>query len=270
LNSLGQEPIKPYGGFMSFSKEPMSNVVTLKIIVYYQKSTEIPDSMQINIIDGNRGEQELLCNNIVKQTYNFSPYDFLSDGLTLRSKFKNLETRFIGKNGDSSGSGKPQFYLETYLNFNFPMFFISNNSAIFKDYPLVTVEKGKIAIINLFVYEAEDDSIYFGLMSKNTDFPIAPKGVIVNGNTGDFIIDTEKLDTGYYSVAFYVWEVGSGEGKSPNWQVFTIKVEDKRLPYFVHLGNSFRDTLGIPYINASKKDTIIQYQCKYFMPKGWL
>jgi len=269
LLSSAQTIIKPYGGYIQVQREPGERLKSnFDVFVYFPANTTIPDSLILDIDVAPRGEQLILCNNIIRQTYTFSNVDlFHNEYYYVYSFFQNnIESRFIGKNCDSLKIyNKLQFSLLGGLRTT-P---ITNYSSIFKDFPLVKVEKGNIINLNLFDYEPDGDIMWpFKLRDISNDpSSTTPKGVFLNAMTADMSIDTKNIDTGYYTFVIELTELDYND-KSTTWYNFTIYVVNEHIPYFTNSNIQIKDSLNIPFIKASVSDKVINYQTDYVVPKG--
>lgn len=275
LQLLGQNIIKPLGGYIQIEKEPGYLIKSdFNIIIYFPINSLVPDSIYLTpgvyIL---KNDQSIICNNVIKQNYRLQNFDFggtSSRGyFDVNSYFKTINTRFKGKNGDTVGIGnKAQFSLLSRINFEYGMSGYYNYSSTFKDFPLITVEKNKNINFNLFEHELDGDSIYFEFGDNLHNSPKTPNGVLLNNVTGDIFIDGKDLDTGYYCILLNAMEFNNNYLKSESWYVFTINVVNEHISYFTKNISYKKDTSNIPFILAKISDKTVNFQADFINPKG--
>lgn len=275
LQLFGQNVIKPLGGYIQIEKEPGYLIKSdFNIIIYFSIDSPIPDSIYLTPgVTILKSGQSIVCNKIIKQNYTLQNYDFggtSSRGyFDVNSYFKNINTKFKGNNGDTIGIGnKAQFSLLARINFEYGMSGYDNYSSIFKDFPLIEVEKNKTINFNLFDHELDGDSIHFEFGDNLNNSPKTPNGALLNSITGDIFIDAKDLDTGYYSILFNSMEFNDNYIKSESWYVFTINVVNKHISYFTNNIIYKKDSSNIPYIMAKISDKTVNYQADFINPKG--
>lgn len=254
-----QDTIRLYGGYIQINSAPFAQSASFDIFVYFAPGSVIPDSMYlINMNNESAGKREnqTLCNNIPLQKYSFEFWGANPDGTEPGAYFKDATVLFMGKNDTvkrefTTLSGKNH---DAYLT----------QTITFKDHPLIVIEKGKTAVVNL-TKEFKLITRRFPRYSlrKVGSSPI-PEGMIVNPNTGDIFIDGREIDTGYYTFIIEAEEYSNAE----SYYFFTVSVVDSILPYFNIPDAQKRDSLGIPYLAATRSDSLLSYHVAYINPNG--
>lgn len=252
-----QDTIRLYGGYIQINSSRLTTNVGLDIFVYFAPGSVIPDSIYLfNKGSAGKSEDKILCNNVTLQKYYLEFWGANPDGIEAGAYFKDATTLFMGKN-DTIKRAFPA------LSGNNDNVFLTQ-TITFKDNALVVVEKGKTAIINLAK----------GFKLQTLRFPnyslgqigssFIPEGMMVNQNTGDIFIDGRDLDTGYFTFVLEVHEYTN----AASYYFFTVSVVDTILPYFKIPEAQKRDSLGIPYLAATRSDSLLSYHVTYINTAG--
>jgi hypothetical protein len=257
FNCRAQDTLKLYGGYIQINSSRFTQNVNLDIFIYFAPWSIIPDSIHLFGI-GSAGKNAYLklCKDINMQNYQLKYYNSNPDGIEVGAFFKDATTIFIGKNDSvtrefTSFTGKNHDDLLT-------------QTIIFKDDPLVVIEKGKTAIINLTkefkIWTLRFPKYYISQVGSS----FIPKGIKVNNKTGDIFIDGIEMDTGFYTFIMKTEEYAN----ATSYYFFTVSVVDKPRPCFQIPETQKKDTLGIPYLTATKSDTVLSYYISYINPAG--
>ncbi len=255
--SIAQDTLKIYGSYVNINSPRNTNNSSLDVFVYVSTESTLPDS--ISVLGKGiavKSDYEMLCNGLSKHRYHLDFYNSNPNGIEVTAKFNNVPTVFIGTNDTI----KKEFLgFSGYNNER-----LLTKTITFKDYPIITVEKGKTAILNL-TKEFKIWTMNFPKfsISKVGTFKES-MGIVLNGNTGDIIIDGNKLDTGLYTFKLTASEYSDAN----TFYYFSVRITNKQLPYFQIPENQQRDIIGIPTFIATKKDSIFSYLVKYIKPGG--
>lgn len=141
LTCRAQDTVLLYGGYVNINSPRFTKNVSLDLFVYFAPGSLIPDSMHvINKGSARKSEHQLLCKDVYLQKYHLDYYNSNPDGIETTAYFKDATTFFAGKND----TAKREF---TALSGNNNEGLLTQ-TILFKENPLLVVEKGKAAIIN--------------------------------------------------------------------------------------------------------------------------
>lgn len=261
-SAQAQDTLRLYGGYVQINSPLSSNYIGLDVTIYCPVGSTIPDS--IHLIGGlgevgSKSENQILCDNIMRQKYHLEYFNPNPDVTEVKVYFKGVNSTFIGS-------------IDTMIDRKYGVVlsasggsWLLTQSILFKDYPLINIEKGKTASINL----TKEFKLWTGVFPSYDIDPIGPTfnsdvGFLNNSKSGDIFIDTRTLDTGYYTLVISVNEYAS----SKSYYFLTVHVINKPLPYFNVPQDQKRDSIGIPYLAATKSDSVLNYRVTYINPAG--
>jgi len=247
-----------------------------EVILYFKNTDSVPDSVTFmagyRLITGSKpikygiSSKTNLCNNMVKVIYKTDNWS-MSPSILAGARNENI--KYKGKNVLDSIAFVARLDLNTIYLGGF-----EDNSSYFKDIPLVTIEKGKSNVINLFEKDQSFDSLVFDYEVNNPMFIIPTlDGVKLNKQTGDMYIPN-NLDTGFYTLQvrvrdYYVnYEYHQNYPLSYTYFNFTLHVVNEKLPYFIHSASAKIDINGIYFKYVPKTDNKVNYQADFINPKG--
>jgi hypothetical protein len=268
-----------YGNYIkNYNLDNVGIVHVFEVIIYFKNTDIIPDfisftggisqiSGKLTPIDYEISSRTNLCNNMVKVIYQTDMWQLYS-AVIPHSQNKNI--KYKGKNVPDS--------IELIARLDLRQVAINgfvDNSSYFKDIPLVTIEKGKSNVINLFDRDDSHDSLVFEYEIEDNSkprYPLLP-GVKINTKTGDIYIPS-TLDTGFYTLQVRVRDhfVNNSWNKillfSRTYFDFTLHVINEKLPYFIHSSGAKIDNNGIYFKYVPKTDNKVNYQADFINPKG--
>jgi len=247
-----------------------------EVILYFKNTDIVPDSVTFmagfRLITGSKpikygiSSKTILCNNMVKVIYKTDNW-YGNPSIVAGARNENI--KYKGKNVLDSIAFVARLDLNTIYIGGF-----EDNSSYFKDIPLVTIEKGKSNVINLFEKDESFDSLVFDYEVNNPMFIIPTlDGVKLNKQTGDMYIPN-NLDTGFYTLQVRVrdymvnYEYHLNYPLSYTYFNFTLHVVNEKLPYFIHSASAKIDNNGIYFKYVPKTDNKVNYQADFINPKG--
>ncbi|MFZ4797869.1 MAG: T9SS type A sorting domain-containing protein [Bacteroidia bacterium] len=261
-----------YGNYIKNYRVNYNGEVNNYDVVLYFKNTDIvPDSVTfmagarlitgVNPYKYGISSKTNLCNNMVKVIYKTDNWDGYP---SIVASARNENIKYKGKNVPDSIA----FVARLDLNLVNIGGFV-DNSSYFKDIPLVTIEKGKSNVINLFERDDSYDSLVFNFYSW---YPVYPE-IKLNSQTGDIYIPN-TLDTGFYSVQLSVRDYYVNHDWLMSYPLsrtyfdFTLHVVNEKLPYFIHSTTAKIDNNGIYFKYVPKTENKVNYQADFINPKG--
>jgi len=270
--SLAQT-ITPYGGYIKCTQSP-PDIYTWNAVVYFPADSEIPDSIYFHKPSSHDNfnqvsSEEYIYDSIIKKTYSwidtFYQGDLSGDFKGIVAFYLDKPVRFFGKNTDSTRRFE--------VIFEFLPESGAKNSVVLKDFPLLTIEKGRTSNFNLLdsLLNGDNDSVVF-LVTHGIGVGI--RSFSINRYTGDIYIDSKALDTGFYAVELntkqYIKKPSNYWMESFKTRYFfTLHVVNNPVPYFVVPDNVKKDYLKTPYIMINHNDSIITYECDFVVPEGF-
>jgi len=266
---LPAQNITPYGGYLYRFLSP-NNFCSWNAVIYSPVDLAIPDSIYFkkrtsrdNFIQ--LSSEEYLYDNIVKKTYSWIDTLNLGGFNGIEAFYPDNPVRYKGKNSDTTRR------FSVLLAWPTPSWIES--SIVLKDYPLVTIEKGRSSNFNLLesLPNGDADSIAFNVKHG---IGIGIKSFSLNRYTGDIFIDTKEMDTGFYALelnsAQYIKRNSNSWMESfINQYYFTLHVVNEPVSYFIIPEPVKKDYLNAPYIMINPTDSMIKYECDFIVPSGF-
>ncbi len=261
-----------YGGYIkttcAFCDEYKHKYYNFEIIVFFDINSVVPDSINLNTgnsvkYTGGVKNIDTLCSKILKVTYVIPLVNYFNWGFyTSSASFIKQKVYF---------SNNTSFLLVHTLSvMNWGGILNENISSIFKDVPIIEVEKGIVKTVNLFDLSLDNDSVYYPKVYLiNKDSIYNSDEIKLNPLTGDLSI-SNKLDTGWYTIGIVAYEYNAKFKikKNESRCNFSVHVTNKHVPYFVNDNSVQKDKYGIPFKQVNSNDKLVNYQLDYINTNG--